>query len=246
MEPELRKHSCKLGIDYDKKWILCAPEDGADHVVLTTPVLYAWHVYVLGTEEGIRHWVFIEAAGYLGKNLVLKLLNDHKIVFVGCKEIFVYGLILSEKRETNIFMFDNASTKTIQGSPFLFRKTVFLSHANSDKALARDIASRIERTMNVWIDEKAIVVGDSISEKIDDGLQSCDALILCLSRNSVNSPWVRREYAYALHNGIKVLPVRLDDCSPPPTLADTKYIDFFGNEEACIEEIFRSVEQTTK
>ena len=93
MGPELRRHSCKLGIDYEKKWILCAPENGADHVVLTTPVLYAWHVHSLGTEGGIRHGKFIEPAGYLGNDLVLKLLDENKIVFIGCKEIFVYGYV---------------------------------------------------------------------------------------------------------------------------------------------------------
>ena len=245
MEPELRKHSCKLGIDYEKKWILCGPENGTDHVVLTTPVLYAWHVYVLTTKEGIRHGTFIETAGFGRKDLAVKLLHDYKIVFIGCKEIFVYGLFLSEKKETKVFAFNGCSTKTIQGSPFLYRKTVFLSHASADKALVRDLAVRIEPAMNVWLDEKSIFVGDSISEAIDTGLQSCDALILCLSENSKNSSWVRREYAYALLEGIKVLPVRLDHCSPPPTLADIKYIDFPANEEACITEIFRSVEQST-
>jgi TIR domain len=245
MEPELRKHSCKLGIDYEKKWILCGPEDGTDHVVLTTPTLYAWHAHILTTAEGIRRGKFIEAAGYGGKDLAVKLLHDYKIVFVGCKEIFVYGLILSQKKEAPIFAFDRCSTKTVQGSPFLFRKTVYISYDSSDKTLVRDLASRLEWPMNVWLDEKSIFVGDSISAAIDTGLQSCDALILCLSENSKNSSWVRREYAYALHKGIKVLPVRLDHCSPPPTLADIKYIDFPENEEACIKEIFRSVEQST-
>ena len=244
MEPELRKHSCKLGLDYEKHLIFCGPQDGTDHVVLTTPVLYAWHAHILTTLEGIRNWVFIEAAGYGGKDFVVKLLHDYKIVFVGCKEIYVYGLILSEKKGAMIFAFDKCSTKTIHGSPFLFRKTVFLSHASSDKALVRNLATKLERTMNVWFDEKAIFIGDSITAKIDEGLKSCDALILCLSDSSKNSLWVRREYTYALHKGIKVLPVRLDNCSPPPTLLDIKYIDFAGNEEACINEIFQSVEQS--
>lgn len=242
----MRKHSCVLGIDYERKLILCGPEDGNDHVVLTTPVLYAWHAHNLTTSEGMRHWVFIESSGYLGKNIVLKLLNEHKICFVGCKEIFVYGLILGEHQESQIFAFANGSTQTIQGSPFLFRKTVFISHASVDKPLVRDLVARIERTMNVWLDEKQIVVGDSITQEVDRGLSSCDALILCLSENSVNSDWVRREYAYAMSAGKKVLPIRLDNCSPPPSLVDLKYIDFPGNESACVQEIFVSVEQGKK
>lgn len=246
MKPELRKHSCKLGIDHEKKWILCAPEDGTREVVLTTAVLYAWHAHRLTTLEGIRQGPFIKAAGYTGKDLVITLLDNFRIVFVNCKEIFVYGLILNDCRDTAIFAFDKNSTKTVQGSPFLFRKTAFLSHASVDKVRVRDLASRLERTIDIWFDEKNISVGDSITERIDSGLQSCDALILCLSKNSIDSPWVKREYTYALHKGLKLLPVRLDDCSPPPTLSDTKYIDFFENEEACVAEIFRSVEQSAR
>jgi hypothetical protein len=128
----------------------------------------------------------------------------------------------------------------------MYRKTVFISHASIDKPLVRDLVSRIERTMNVWLDEKQIVVGDSITQEVDRGLTGCDALILCISKNSVNSEWVRREYAYAISVRKKVLPVRLDDCYPPPSLADLKYIDFPGNEEACVQEIFASVEQGKK
>jgi|GEM_PF-2529510 len=178
MEPELRKHSCKLGVDYEKKLILCAPEEGADYVVLTTPILYAWHVQALATEEGIRHGKIIDVAGYVGKDLVVKLSNDYKILFLRSKEIFVYGLILSEDRNVAIFSSDKDSAKTIQGSIYLYRKTVFISHASSDKAMVRDLATRLERTINVWLDEKSILVGDSITEKIDEGLQGCDALVL--------------------------------------------------------------------
>lgn len=246
MEPELRKHSCKFGADYSRKLILCIPEDGNNHVVLTTPVLYAWHQYNLTTSEGLYFGPLLESAGFFGKDFAIKLLNDYKIVFVGCKEIFVYGLILSEHRESQIYAFDKSSTTTIQGSPFLFRKTVFISHSDVDKPLVRDLATRMERTMNVWLDEKQIAVGDSITQEIDRGLTACDALILCLSENSISSEWVRREYAYAMKAGKKVLPVRLDNCSPPPSLSDLKYIDFQGNEEACVQEIFASVEQGKK
>lgn len=243
MKPELREHSCRLEIDFIKQWIICTPEDGRDYVVLTTTILYLWHTYISSTEEGIRFCPFIECAGFAGKDMVLKLLGRHKIIFCNCKEIYLYGLILSEQQDERIFLFDQSSTELIQGSPYLYRKTAFISYATADKGIVQDLASRLERTMNIWIDEKNISVGDSITEKIDEGLKNTDVVILCLSENSLNSSWVRKEYSYAMHSGKKVLPIRLDDYPIPPTLADIKYIRYTGNENACVKEIFESAEK---
>lgn len=246
MEPSIRQNSCKFAVDYDRKVIFCIPDQGNDYVVLTTPALYIWHTHNISTEEGIRHWKLLEVAGYVRDEFVLKLLQGYKIVFVSCKEIYVYGVILSENKENTIFGFSTDSTHQIQGSPFLRRKTVFVSHTSADKPIVRQLVSRLEKLMNVWIDERAILAGDSITEQIDKGLADSDAIILCLSNSSKNSGWVRKEYAYGMHQGIKVLPIRLDDCEPPPTLHDLKYVDFIGNEEACVREIFQSVETATQ
>lgn len=246
LDQELRKHSCKLGVDYERRLILCTPEDGKNSVVLTTPVLYAWHKHNLCTEEGIRHWKLLEGAGFGGKDLALKMLQGYKIAFVNCKEIYVYGMILSESKDEAIFAFDQNSTRKILGSPFLYRKTAFLSHSTVDKAIVRELASLVEYQVDVWLDEKSISAGDSITAKIDEGLSNCDAVILCLSENSVTSDWVRIEYAYALHNKIKIIPVRLDNCSPPPTLADIKYIDFPKDKAMCVREILKAIELASR
>ena len=242
MDPNLRQHSCRIGINYDKKLILVAPEEGNDHVVLTTPALYAWHAHQISTEEGIREWIFIESGGFMGKDLTLKILNDFRILFVDCSEIFVYGVILSEKRNQPIFAFNKKSTNVIQGSPFLYRKSVFVSHSSKDKPIVRDLISRIERKFDVWIDEKKIIAGDSITNQINKGLTNSDAILLCLSQNSISSKWVQKEYSFALHKGLRLIPIKLDNCIVPPILMDIKYLSFYENETDCVEEIIKSVE----
>ena len=117
MKSKLREHSCKIGVDYVNKIIIVSPEEGSSRIVLTTPALYAWHQYNLTTEEGISHWKLLEIGGFIKKEMVLKLLKDYVLGFVNCKEIFVYGIILSGKMNGSIFSFEKDSAKIIQGSP---------------------------------------------------------------------------------------------------------------------------------
>lgn len=237
----LRQHSCALGVDYEKQLILCGPEADRTDVVLTTPVLYAWHAHNLTTEEGIRHWVLLEQVGWVKDAPVIRLKKGWKICFVGCSEIYFYGILLSEDKGEGLFAFRN-STRTILGSPFVDRKTVFVSYSSSDKQTVRLLVANLERHFNLFFDEKSIVAGDSITEKINDGLAGADALLLCVSATSGGSSWVTREYSYALHSSIRVVPVILDESTPPPVLRDTKYVRLGDNAGAALSKIVEGIE----
>jgi predicted nucleotide-binding protein len=108
---------------------------------------------------------------------------------------------------------------------------VFICHASEDKAAARSLASAMTRLgAEVWFDEWEIRVGESIVQKINDALGMVSHLIVLLSQNSIDKPWVQKEMSAALmrqlsREGIFVLPLRLDDCPIPPILADIKYAD---------------------
>ena len=108
---------------------------------------------------------------------------------------------------------------------------VFICHASEDKPAARDLASAMKALgADVWFDEWEIRVGDSIVQKIDHALGKVSHLVVLLSRISVERPWVQKELSSALmlqlsEKGIRVLPLRLDDCTVPPILADIKYAD---------------------
>lgn len=228
MRKGLRKHNCSLGVDHQRKIIFCGPDTGTNHIILTTAVLYAWYQHHITTAEGIANNRFIKVSGYLGKDLVLTLAEGYQIIFADSEDITVYGMVLTEKESWPIYGFTKCNTKKIKGSPYLFRKTVFISHSSSDKPKVREIEKLLRPHANTWFDENNIKVGDSISAAIDNGLENCDAIILCFSENTKSSSWVRREYSYAMHENIRILPVRLDGTKPPPTLQDTSYIDFPG------------------
>jgi TIR domain len=109
---------------------------------------------------------------------------------------------------------------------------VFLSHNHKDKTFARRLGEDLGRNgVRVWIDEAELQVGDSLIRKIESAIAEVDYLAAVLSRNSVESEWVRRELDIALsreiHNKrVFVLPIVIDDCDVPGFLKGRIFADF--------------------
>jgi hypothetical protein len=112
--------------------------------------------------------------------------------------------------------------------------SIFISHSHRDKEFVNPLVIELENAgMNVWIYEKEIEVGDLISKRIEEGISKCDFFCLVISRNSVKSKWVEREYRTALNAQMssgttpKIIPLLNQDVEElPPLLKDIKYADF--------------------
>jgi len=108
---------------------------------------------------------------------------------------------------------------------------VFICHSSHDKAVARNLVADLQRLGHEpWLDEYAIRVGDSIPDKIEEGLQNADFVAVLLSPAAVQSGWVDREWkakywAEVSAGRVMVLPVLLEDCDIPLLLAPKKYAD---------------------
>lgn len=60
--------------------------------------------------------------------------------------------------------------------------SLFLSHSSADKTFVEKLAKDLEGVgVNVWFDKWEIKVGDSLTGKIEEGLQANDYLGLVLS-----------------------------------------------------------------
>jgi hypothetical protein len=76
---------------------------------------------------------------------------------------------------------------------------VFLSYADSERKLARELAERLVGAgIRVWWDDAEISAGENWAGAIQLALQEADALVVLLSPDAVRSRWVRREVDYAL------------------------------------------------
>lgn len=109
---------------------------------------------------------------------------------------------------------------------------VFLSHSSEDKVFARRLGNDLRQYgAKVWIDEAEIKVGDSLIDKISEGLIEMQYVIVLLSEKSCKSEWVKKEVNIALSKEIQgkkvvVLPCLIEDCEIPLFLIDKKYADF--------------------
>ena len=108
---------------------------------------------------------------------------------------------------------------------------VFISHRQADAAEALRLAKDLQQAGHaVWLDEWRINIGDSIVQRIDEGLQGSSYLILCYSDIGVMSPWISREWMSTLARQlegqrVRILPVMLTGGEIPAILSDLRVAD---------------------
>jgi hypothetical protein len=123
--------------------------------------------------------------------------------------------------------------------------SVFISHSSLDKQIAGGLALELaKRGVDVWLDEWAIQVGDSISRRVEEALENCTYVILLLSPGALASNWVDKEWRAAFsremsRGEVTVLPVLAAKCELPPLLRDRKYADISESFERGVNELVR-------
>lgn len=129
-------------------------------------------------------------------------------------------------------------------------KKIFLSHSSEDKSKVRKLAQDIrDAGIFVWLDETEIAVGESISERVQQGLAESDYVGLWITRHALASGWVQREWQMkfneeASKNRITVLPLLADDIKIdelPPFLRDKRFADFRTDYKHGLSELIKAV-----
>jgi hypothetical protein len=109
--------------------------------------------------------------------------------------------------------------------------SVFISHRKGDDREAEQLAVEVRNAGHqVWLDVWNINLGDSITGRINEGLEAADYVIVCYSSLGISSTWMGREWMATLARqlegqGVKILPVLLTGGGPPAILADILYVD---------------------
>ena len=115
--------------------------------------------------------------------------------------------------------------------------SIFLSHNSRDKEFVRKLeADLTDHGIKCWLDETHITIGDSLIQKIREGIDDVNYFAIVLSPNSVNAPWVINELDVAMNyqvlgKSIKVLPILLADCELPSFLVGKLYADFRNSDK---------------
>lgn len=114
---------------------------------------------------------------------------------------------------------------------------VFLCHSSADKPAVRELYQKLraEPWIQPWLDEEELFPGMDWNLEIEKAIEATDVILVCLSNNSITKEgYVQREIRIALdyadykpEGTLFIIPVRLEECTPPKRLARWQYADYF-------------------
>ena len=132
---------------------------------------------------------------------------------------------------------------------------VFISYKSEEKKEALQIRSFLEENeIECWMAPESIKAGEDYSKAIEDALNSCDALVLMLSKKSQQSFSIKNEVDIARSKGKIVVPYKIEECKLTNgfdfMLRNFQWVDGFkkGGQEKLAERLANSkiIKQTPK
>ncbi|WP_306332649.1 toll/interleukin-1 receptor domain-containing protein [Streptomyces sp. KL118A] len=112
------------------------------------------------------------------------------------------------------------------------KPSVFLSYSTQDAAAARRLEQMLDLAgIDVWSD-RHLRVGDQWQSVITEALEEAEIVLVLISRFSLTSHWVTREWHTALTSSKRVIPVLVGGATAsdlPPGLREIQAVDL--NEE---------------
>ena len=93
---------------------------------------------------------------------------------------------------------------------------IFISYSRRDIDFARRFVEEVTRSTGVapWIDLKGIETGTQFTDVIVGAIDKCDIFIFLISKDSIDSMWVKKEVLYAKDCEKRIYPVIIDETSP--------------------------------
>ncbi len=96
---------------------------------------------------------------------------------------------------------------------------VFISYAHEDRTVANAVVATLEgHGIRCWIAPRDILPGSDWGEAILDAIKESRAMVLIFSSHSNDSEQIKREVERTVHQGIAVIPFRIEDVVPSKTL----------------------------
>ena len=101
---------------------------------------------------------------------------------------------------------------------------VFVSYSTKDRHWVEKLVADLgAREVKVWYDRLEILPGKNIFDKVYSAIRNSDVLAVVLTRNAVQSQWVKEETEVAKlqqfeRKDITIIPLLFEDCEIPSHL----------------------------
>lgn len=128
---------------------------------------------------------------------------------------------------------------------------VFISYSHQDNDFATELAAQlVKHKAKVWIDQWELHVGDSLIDRIQGAIQGASALIVILSKASIDSEWCKKELSSGLLRELEekrviVLPALIEDCEIPLFLRGKMYADFRTDFDKGLRDTLEAISRVT-
>jgi formylglycine-generating enzyme required for sulfatase activity len=130
---------------------------------------------------------------------------------------------------------------------------VFICHSKVDAPAAQELFFFLnDREASPWLDSKSLIGGQYWRQEITQEINLSDAIVICLSKNSLNKEgFIQTEIKYALEKAkevpkgnIFIIPVKLEECEVPAELQEYHWVNLF--EPDGYERLLRSLQTRAK
>lgn len=90
--------------------------------------------------------------------------------------------------------------------------SVFFSHSSADRGWVQHLAHQASTSgVGVYLAEHDVQPGLQLSDKVIRAIEGCNAMMVLISKNSLQSPYVQQEIGVARRAGKLIIPVLMDD-----------------------------------
>ena len=107
---------------------------------------------------------------------------------------------------------------------------IFISYTHADESFVKKLTVDLQGKFNVWVDEYKVGANVPLMEQIAATIEVSDFMLVVISRHSVIAPWVKRELAIAIEHSLQkkiaVIPLLIDNSTPPPEIKGIMHISF--------------------
>lgn len=124
---------------------------------------------------------------------------------------------------------------------------IFISYSQKDRDFVDRLAQNlIAEQHHVWLDRWELGAGDSLTQKIQSALGTANAILVIISKASVQSEWCKRELNAGLIRELEekrtiIMPCVIDEVDVPLFLRDKLYANFREDPDAALDLINRSL-----